>query len=69
MKELVRDFGDNRRRGALIKHISGYSKCLGPEGWRHGSMDEKGVDGVVDGAKHMLSFAILLGSVGVRMAK
>jgi hypothetical protein len=32
-------------------------------------MDEKGADGVVDGAKHTLSFAILLGSVGARMAK
>ena len=32
-------------------------------------MDEKGADGVVDGVKHTLSFAILLGSVGARMAK
>ena len=68
MKELVRNFVANRR-GALIKHISGCSKCLGPEGRRHGSMDEKGADGVVDGVKHTLSFAILLGSVGARMAK
>ena len=32
-------------------------------------MDEKSADGVVDGAKHTLSFAILLGNVGARMAK
>ena len=32
-------------------------------------MDEKGADGVVDGAKHALSFAVLLGGVGTRMAK
>ena len=32
-------------------------------------MDEKGADGVVDGPKHTPSFAILLGSVGARMAK
>jgi len=32
-------------------------------------MDEEGVDGVVDGPKHTLSFAILLGSVRARMAK
>jgi len=32
-------------------------------------MDKKSADGVVDGAKHTLSFAILLGNVGARMAK
>jgi hypothetical protein len=69
MKELVWDFVANRRGGAPIKQISSCSKCLGPEGRRHGSMDEKGADGVVDGAKHTLCFAILLGSVGIRMAK
>jgi hypothetical protein len=69
MKELVWDSITSRRGGAPIKQISGCSMCLGLEGQRHGSMDEKGVDGVVDGAKHTLGFAILLGSVGERMAK
>jgi len=58
MIELVRDFVANRRRGAPIKHIIGSSKCLGLEGWQHGSMDEKGAEGVVDGTKHALSFAV-----------
>ena len=57
------------RGGASIKRIRGCSKPLGPVGERHGSMDEEGADGVVDGAKHTLSFAILLGSVRARMAK
>jgi hypothetical protein len=32
-------------------------------------MDKKRSDGVIDGVNHMLSFAILLGSVGARMVK
>jgi len=54
MKELVWDFVANRSGWAPIKQIGGCCKCLGPKGRRHGSMDEKGADVVVDGTKHTL---------------
>jgi hypothetical protein len=62
MKELVQDFGSDRRGGAPVKHISGCSKRLDPVSPLHGSMDK-------EGAKHTLSFAILVRSVGVGKAK
>jgi hypothetical protein len=68
MKEQVCNFAAYRG-GAPIKHISGGSEGLNPEGWQHGSMKEEGADGVIDGVKHMLSFAILLRRVCARKMK
>ena len=47
------------RGGSPIKEESGSGKGLSPVGWWHGRMKEHGADGVVCGAKHAFSLAIL----------
>ena len=55
--------------GSPIEEESGSGKGLSPVGRWHGRMKEHGADGVVGGAKHAFSLAILWRGIGTREAE
>jgi hypothetical protein len=50
--------------GTEIEKMSGSVEGLGPKIGRHGGLEEKGVDKIIDGANGLFGFTVLLRSVG-----
>ena len=56
-------------RGKTVKEIGGDVQTLSPEASREGSLKQKGVHGVIGGANHALSLAVLRGGIRTRHAQ
>jgi hypothetical protein len=55
--------------GTKVEKLSGGVEGLGPIIGRHGGLEEKGVDNIIDGANSSFGFTVLLGSVGAGKTK
>jgi hypothetical protein len=55
--------------GTKVEKVSGGVEGLGPKIGRHGGLEEKGADNIIDGANSSFDFTVLLGSVGTGKTK
>jgi hypothetical protein len=55
--------------GTKVEKVSGGVEGLDPKIGRHGGLEEKGADNIIDGANSSFGFTILLESVGVGKRK
>ena len=69
MKKLIGYMILDGGGGSPIEEESGSGKGLSPVGRWHGRMKEHGADGVVGGAKHAFSLAILRRGIRTREAE
>ena len=63
MKELVGCGVSGGFARTSVEKVCGCGEGFSPPLGRHGGMDEKGANAVIDGTKYALSFAILLGRI------
>ena len=66
IEQLIRNDVANSRGGAPVEEVGRRGKGLDPVFGRHASMNEQGVNAIVEGPKNVLGFAILLGGVWAR---
>jgi len=69
VKELVRYSVVDGGGGTPIEEEGGCGESLSPIGRWHGRMEEHGADGVVGGAEHAFSLAVLWGGIGAGEAE
>ena len=69
MKKIVRNTVIDGRGWPPVDQKHGGGESFDPIGGRHGGMNQKRSNNIVQSAKHLLSFAILSGCVGARGAE
>jgi len=66
IEQLIGNAAANSGGGALVEEVGRRGEGLDPVFGRHASMNEQGVNSIVEGPKNVLGFAILLGGVWAR---
>ena len=66
IEQLIGNAVVNNGGGTPVEEVGRRGKGLDPVFGRHASMNEQGVNAIVEGPKNVLGFAILLGGVWAR---